>query len=169
MSIKFFVKYAIVLGLGLGLSLGLVAFSMTFFNENPVGRFELMFLNPILLAFLFLGMRYFRFKYNGGTLEGWKAMSIGVIIAILGAICYAALVAVIFTISEESLEIYRQQSELIVMRLKEDKPDMDMREMLAGVKEISPMTIAFQTYLRTLGLGIFFSFISALFQYDRKK
>ncbi len=162
-TIPFFVQFSLLSGLSAGILLGIIGGLLAFFGLNPVGQYELIFLNPVLLIFLFLGMRTFRFRFGGGFLEGWKAVSIGILTVFAASFVYALANWLIFNFSDTALLLYKEQIAVLLKNLKEEQSTAQTENLEQDVKNISAFGIAFQVYIRTFALGMFFAFVSTIF------
>lgn len=159
-NIPYFVRYSAVVGLISGASLVLIATIFSLFRVNPFGQYELSYLNPVLLIFIFLGLRHFRFRHYSGYLEGWRAVSMGIVITFLTALVYAVGVGVILSVSETILELHKKDLAGLLNNLKEERSAVNTEELQ---RDITVFGLAFQVYLRTFALGIFFTFVSTIF------
>jgi hypothetical protein len=96
-------------------------------------------------------------------LEGWRAVSMGIAIVVAVALLYALGNWCIFSFSESTLTLYKADSAKVLENLRNEQETVNTDNLAASIAEISPFAVAFQSYIRTFALGMFFALLSVLF------
>ncbi len=120
----------------------------------------------IAFAFIFVGVKNYRDKYNGGVISFGKAFKIGFFIALIASTCYvAAWLIEYYVFVPDFMEKYTTHT-LTVAREK----GATEAELAAKAKEMakystwykSPLFVVLLTYAEILPLGVVVSLICSL-------
>lgn len=120
----------------------------------------------IAFTFVFLGIKNFRDKQNGGTITFGNAFKIGALISIIASSCYVAVWLVeYYAFFPDFMEKYTalelkqaQESGLSETALTAKKEEMAM--YVEWYK--NPLLVVLMTYVEILPLGLIIALISAL-------
>lgn len=143
--------------------------AMTFISHNTnmtVGMilgYTSMFIANI---FLVVGVKNYRDKYNGGVITFGKALTVGLLIALLASTFYVVTWLIYYnTVGSDFMDYYVDcmQQELVAS-------GASASEIAAQTKEMNEFMISYQnpffnaavTYMEILPMGVLFALITAL-------
>lgn len=165
-------KNVLVFGLISGLIVStLMAFSMIYLYNNPnadhgAGSMVVGYLS-MLLAFslIYVAVKNFRDKQNGGVISFGKAFKIGLLIALIGSTMYVIMWALLYNFyMPDFMERYCAQ---MIENAKATSTPAEIEktiEQMNQYKEIykSPFGFVLYTYFEILPVGLLVSLITAL-------
>jgi len=133
------------------------------FSSNMVLGYAAMILS---FSFIFIGVKNFRDKYNGGLLSFGKAFRIGLYITLIASSMYVAVWLVEFYMfipdfmEKYAAHVLRETKASGVGQLELDKKTVEM----ARYKELykNPIFVILLTYMEILPVGLIISLITAL-------
>ncbi len=122
----------------------------------------------MLIAFslVFVGIRNYRDKYNGGLISFGKAFKTGILIVLIASTIYviAWLIAYFFFMPDFAEKLSAQMlNELKASGASEAKIDEQSKEMASFVSNYkNPFFVAMMTYVEILPVGLIVTLISSL-------
>jgi ethanolamine transporter EutH len=146
------------------ISITAICYQRQDFEGNMVLGFSVMIL---AFAFIFVGIKNYRDKFNNGIISFGKAMQVGLSIAFIASTMYVLTwVIAYYNFMPDFMEVMTAQN---IEKLKLDK-QLTNAEMTAKVAEInnmkelykSPLMVVLFTYLEIFPIGIIVTLISAL-------
>ncbi|NCU03670.1 MAG: DUF4199 domain-containing protein [Chitinophagaceae bacterium] len=165
-------KNVLVFGLISGLIVStLMAFSMIYMYNNPnadhgAGSMVVGYLS-MLLAFslIYVAVKNYRDKQNGGVISFGKAFKIGLLIALIGSTMYVIMWAFLYNFyMPDFMERYCAQ---MIENAKATSTPEEVQKTIAQMNEYkevykSPFGFVLYTYFEILPVGILVSLITAL-------
>ena len=160
------IKYGLISGAIVSALMGINIFMCT---RNPdldhsmVLGYALMILS---LSLIFVGVKTFRDKHNGGAISFGKAFLIGLYISLIASTIYVAVWAVEYKYAYP--DFMEQYSAHVIKNMKATgKPQAKIDEQVAEMKMYSdmyknPIYFSLFTYAEILPVGLVVSLISAL-------
>lgn len=163
-----------------GLLSGVIITSMMMYAVNAIyngGHFEpnaVLGYTAMLAAFsfVFVGIRNYRNRYNGGTISFWKAFRTGLYISLVASTIYTGVWLVVhYTLMPDFMEKY------VAFALENAKKEgATTAELSAQAKDMarygelykSPFWVVIFTYGEVLPVGLIVTFISALILKKKK-
>jgi ethanolamine transporter EutH len=146
------------------ISITAICYQQQNFEGNMVLGFSVMIL---AFAFIFVGIKNYRDKFNHGIISFGKATQIGLSIALIASTMYVLTwVIAYYNFMPDFMEVMTAQN---IEKLKLDK-QLTNAEMSAKIAEInsmkelykSPLMVVLFTYLEIFPIGIIVTLISAL-------
>lgn len=146
------------------ISITAICYQQQNFEGNMILGFSVMIL---AFAFIFVGIKNYRDKFNNGILSFGKAMQIGLSIAFIASTMYVLTwVIAYYNFMPDFMDVMTAQN---IEKLKVDK-ELTNAEMSAKIAEInnmkelykSPLMVVLFTYLEIFPIGIIVTLISAL-------
>ena len=146
------------------LVLGLYIICFTFFNWHSatVGYTGMV----IAFSFIYVGVRNFRDKFNGGTISFGKAFRIGLGIALIGSTAYVIAWMIDYTwfipdfMDKYAAHMIKDARDSGLTGVELDKKIAGVNQMKALYK--SPVMVVLFTYLEILPVGIVISLLVGL-------
>lgn len=163
-------KIVIVCGLIAGaIVASLMGISMLMYNNHPDSEHSMMLgYATMLLAFslIFVGIKIFRDKHNGGTVSFGKGFMIGLYITLIASTIYVAVWALEYKyVFPDFMEKYSAGvvAKAKASGLSQDKLDAQLKEM-AMYRDMykNPVFFTVLTYAEILPVGLIVSAIAAL-------
>ena len=160
-----------------GLIAGIVVSILMLFSVNYISHVEgkvdyntslLIGYASMLIAFslVFVGIRNYRDKYNGGVISFGKAFKIGIMIVLIASTIYvvAWLIDYFFFIPDYLEKFSAQELDKLkasgASQMKIDKETMKMANMVRMLQ--NPLFNALMTYAEILPVGLIVTLISSL-------
>jgi hypothetical protein len=143
--------------------------SMIIYNNNPEIEPSAVFgYTSMIVAFslMFVGIKNYRDKSNGGTISFGKALKIGVLIALIGGTMYVVTWLIFYfgfipDFMDRYIEIYLKQladgGASAVELAAQAKEMAEFKEMYKN-----PLFVVLMTYAEVLPVGLVIALISAL-------
>ncbi|HXB07843.1 MAG TPA: DUF4199 domain-containing protein [Puia sp.] len=144
------------------LLLFIVGFSVFNWGSATVGYSAMV----IAFSFIYVGVRNFREKYNGGTISFGKALRIGLGIALIGSTAYVIAWMIDYTwFIPDFMERYSTM--LIKQAQASGLSGEKLAKKVAGINQMkdlykSPIIVVLYTYLEILPVGIVIALFAAL-------
>jgi hypothetical protein len=144
-----------------------IASTMMYNDPNFQGSMVLGFAGMLIaFSFIFIGIKNFRDKQNGGTVTFWKAFKIGFFIALVASSCYVGVWMIEhhfffpdFMDKYSALEIrHINESGATAAEIKEKIAEIEHMKVLYK----NPFIRILYTYFEIFPLGIIVALISAL-------
>lgn len=101
---KPYIRVALLTGCMLAVIIFAGVYASSLFADVLINQYQLAVMLPVLFLGMGFGMKYYRDNMNGGILEGWKAVTMGLVTNLLATLLYGAAVYTFFTLSETALE-----------------------------------------------------------------
>lgn len=153
-----FGKTAVNAGLVLGVVMVLVSHAGYLWGNLGTSSWVgyLNWLGDFVVLYYFI--RHYREKYNGGYLEYWKGVGLGMMTALLSAIVYALYFIILIKADPHYLDQILQLSAdaLVQSGFKENEVDKMMK---MSAELMTPVTILFSSFLSSGILGFIISLI----------
>lgn len=155
-------KYGTIGG-GLVILLYLVFYTL---KKNPLLEIKLVDI-PLLAIFIFFSLKEFRDRHNHRELHFWQGITGGLItyisIATISAIFILVLTVIIdpaitTNYIESRIELLNENKETLIESINEQA----YIDALAGVKETTPIDLAFDDFLKKTIIGLFLTIIIAV-------
>ena len=159
-----------------GLIAGIVVAVLMLFNVNYIGETGKVSYNTSLLlgyatmliafSLVYVGIRNYRDKYNGGVISFGKAFKIGIMIVLIASTFYvvAWLIDYYFFVPDYmdkySAHMLDELKASGASQVEIDKETMKMAEMVTMLK--NPLFNAMMTYAEILPVGLLVTLISSL-------
>ncbi|OCX52538.1 hypothetical protein BEL04_13875 [Mucilaginibacter sp. PPCGB 2223] len=120
----------------------------------------------VAFAFVFVGVKNFRDKYNGGTITFGKAFKVGLYIALIGSSAYVAAWLVDFYVFMPDFMDKYMAHELLRAKnhgatLAELNKQKEQMQTMANLYK-TPVGVILLTYLEVLPVGLIMTLIAAL-------
>ena len=152
-----------------GIVSGLMGLSMLMYNNNSdLKHSEVLGYATMILAFslIFVGIKMFRDKHNGGTVTVGKGFLIGLYITLIASTMYVAVWALEYKyVFPDFMEKYSAQmiSQVKSSGASPDKVDATLKQM-AMYRDMykNPVFFTLMTYAEILPVGLVISLVSAL-------
>ena len=145
-----------------------IATSLYSSHDKESGASEVIGYTSMLLAFslIFVGIKMFRDKHNGGTVTFGKAFLIGLYISLIASTMYVATWAIEYNfVFPDFMEKYAANmvTHAKTSGMSQAKIDATIKQM-AGYREMykNPLFFTLLTYAEILPVGIVISLIAAL-------
>jgi hypothetical protein len=157
-------KELIITSLKYGLVGGILIVT-PFFVLLKLGESPLLNLNTLILEgmlmfiFIYIGLREFRDRHNGGLLKFWEGMTIGFMIYLGMALVSTIIMALyIFGIDQEYVITYRQEAiEYIndsLKRISDEEEREALSNQLTRVSETEASDLVFDSLSKKILLGL---------------
>jgi hypothetical protein len=164
-------KNVIVFGLISGLvASSVMAISMIYMANNPeqkagTGSMVVGFLSMIIaFSLIFVAVKTYRDKQNGGVVSFGKAFQMGLLIALIGSTMYVITWALVYNLYMP--DFMDRYADAIIANAKESTP-AELQKVTAEAQKYkemykNPVTFTLMGYMEILPVGIIVSLISAL-------
>ena len=121
----------------------------------------------ILAIFIFFALKDFRDRFNNRKLHFWQGMTGGVINYLTIAVISAIFILVMTVIIDPEMTTNYIDSRLALLNenrqtLIETMDEKTYNEAVAGVKETTPIDLAFDDFLKKSMIGLFLTIIIAV-------
>jgi hypothetical protein len=165
------IRTAVAGGLLTAIGCALLLWGLYAMGLNPFGRHKFMYM-PVYAAGLSFSMLFFRAKYNGGSLQAWQGILIGLIANAVGATFYSALAYTMLRFSDALLRHRAALLEWIEQRKGELTAQFGndgLKDLIARTQDISAASIATDEMIKTSLIGVVMAMALALvFKQQRK-
>ncbi|MGQ1784034.1 MULTISPECIES: DUF4199 domain-containing protein [unclassified Saccharicrinis] len=161
-------KSSTVYTYGLYLGIASIVFSLITFYSGMLGDKYFSYLGFVItIAFVFLGLKYYKEKENGGFMKYGQGVGLGVLISLVGGVLSSAFTFVYFSFidpakHQELLAVIQEQ------QLQAGVPEAQL-EQIEGVMSmmLSPMSLALMGVVGAVFGGLIISLIiSAILKKD---
>ncbi|WP_338768191.1 DUF4199 domain-containing protein [Bernardetia sp. ABR2-2B] len=160
------------------MAVGVLLLNVTFhaLGKNPFREYEFMFM-PIYFGLLVWGLFNYRRKVLNGYLEGWRAISFGLLANFVAIILYCGLLYGFLRTVPEALEKHQIEVDAYSKALKEGaEAHLEESEELSSVlleatknnDRITPAGMAVDKFVKMGVIGFVVSIVAALFMMKRK-
>ena len=159
-----------------GIVSGLMAISMVMYTRNPdINHSYVIGYASMILAFslVFVGIKMFRDKHNGGAVSFGKAFMIGFYISLIASTMYVAVWALEYKyVFPDFMEKYSIQTINQIKAAGKSQAEIDAKlKEMAMYRDMykNPVFFTLLTYAEILPIGLVISLISALILKKTKK
>lgn len=171
-----FWKYAFLTAATMAVGVLLLNVTLHLFGKNPFRESEFMFM-PIYFGLLVLGLFRYRRDIMKGYLEGWRAISFGLLANFVAIILYCGLLYGFLRTVPEALERHQIEIDAYNTALKEGaelhkEESEKMSELLLGAANnndrITPSIMAADKFFKMGAIGFVIVMVGGLFMMKRK-
>ncbi|WP_338812541.1 DUF4199 domain-containing protein [Bernardetia sp. Wsw4-3y2] len=171
-----FWKYAFLTAATMAVGVLLLNVTLHLLGKNPFREAEFMFM-PIYFGLLVWGMFRYRREIMKGYLEGWRAISFGLLANFVAIVLYCGLLYGFLRTVPEALEKHQIEVDAYNIALKEGaKAHMEESEELSGLlleaskknERITPAVMAIDKFFKMGTIGFVIVMVAGLFMMKRK-
>jgi hypothetical protein len=171
-----FWKYAFMTAATMAVGVLFLIVTLHAFGLNPFREYEFMFM-PIYFGLLVWGLFSYRRKVLNGYLEGWRAISFGLLANFVAIILYCGLLYGFLRTVPEALERHQIEIDAYNTALKEGaEAHMEESEQLSGLlleaskrnDRITPAIMAIDKFFKMGAIGFVIVMVAGLFMMKRK-
>lgn len=171
-----FWKYAFITASTMAVGVLLLIVTLHTLGLNPFREYEFMFM-PIYFGLLVWGLFSYRRKVLNGYLEGWRAISFGLLANFVAIILYCGLLYGFLRTVPNALERHQIEIDAYNTALKEGaEAHMEESEKLSGLlleaskrnDRITPTVMAIDKFFKMGTIGFVIVMVAGLFMMKRK-
>ncbi len=160
------------------MAVGVLLLNVTFhaLGLNPFREYEFMFM-PVYFGLLVFGLFRYRRKVMKGYLEGWRAISFGLVSNFVAIILYCGLLYGFLTTVPAALEKHQIEVDAYAIALKKGaeahmEESEKMSELLLGATKnndrITPSIMAIDKFFKMGMIGFVIVMVAGLFMMKKK-
>ncbi|WP_291720378.1 DUF4199 domain-containing protein [Bernardetia sp.] len=166
-----FWKYAFLTAATMAVGVLLLNVSFHLLGKNPFREHEFMFM-PIYFGLLVLGLFRYRKDIMKGYLEGWQAISFGIVANFVAIVLYSGLLYGFLRTVPAALERHQTEiDEYNIALQKEAKLHKEESEELSSIlleatknnPRITPSAIAIDKFVKVGTIGFIIAMVASLF------
>lgn len=171
-----FWKYAFMTAATMAVGVLLLNVSFHLAGKNPFREHEFMFM-PIYFGLLVWGLFSYRRNILSGYLEGWRAISFGLVANFVAIVLYCGLLYGFLRTVPEALERHQVEVDAFNTALKEGaEAHMEESEVLSTLlleatknnDRITPAGMAVDKFIKMGSIGFVIVMVAGLFMMKRK-